>query len=55
MARLAQAAHRQDDPSAAARRATARFYAEHYLSRAPSYLPAIKGGRTVIDFDPDLL
>jgi hypothetical protein len=39
---------------AIAKRATARFYAEHYLARAPAYLPAIKGGATVVDFDPEL-
>ncbi|HEX3952125.1 MAG TPA: acyl-CoA dehydrogenase, partial [Stellaceae bacterium] len=54
MARLALAARRQDHPSAAARQATARFYAEHYLARAPSYLPAIMGGATVTAFDPDM-
>jgi alkylation response protein AidB-like acyl-CoA dehydrogenase len=35
--------------------ATARCYAEHYLARAPSYLPAIMGGATVMGFDPDWL
>jgi hypothetical protein len=35
--------------------ATARVYAEHYLPRAASYLPAVKGGATVVDFDPDML
>ena len=44
-----------DTGFAAAKRATARFYAEHYLPRAPAYLPAIEGGATVVDFDPDLL
>jgi alkylation response protein AidB-like acyl-CoA dehydrogenase len=39
---------------AAAKQATARFYAEHYLPRAPAYLPAVKGGATVLDFDPNL-
>jgi hypothetical protein len=38
-----------------AKLATARFYAEHFLARAPAYLPAIAGGATVIDFDPELL
>jgi hypothetical protein len=38
-----------------AKLATARFYAEHLLARAPAYLPAIAGGATVIDFDPELL
>jgi hypothetical protein len=32
-----------------------RFYAEHYLPRAPAYLPGIMGGATVAGFDPDLL
>jgi hypothetical protein len=41
--------------SAQAKAATARVYAQHYLARAVSYLPAIKGGATVVDFDPDLL
>jgi 3-(methylthio)propanoyl-CoA dehydrogenase len=39
---------------AAARLATARCYAEHYLARAPGYLPAIMGGATVLGFDPDM-
>ncbi len=39
----------------AAKAATARVYAEHYLARAASYLPAVKGGATIVDFDPDLL
>ena len=61
MARLALAAERDQerggvDPSfAAAKRATAQFYAEHFLPRAPAYLPAIEGGATVADFDPELL
>jgi hypothetical protein len=57
MARLALAAKRRSgDPRfAAAKRATAQFYAEHFLPRAPAYLPAIEGGATVVDFDPDLL
>ena len=47
---------RTDDPAfAAAKCATARFYAEHYLPRAPAFLPAIEGGATVVDFDPELL
>jgi hypothetical protein len=53
MTRLAQAASSQGTPEAAARMTTARFYAEHYLPRAPSYLPAIKGGETVLSFDLD--
>jgi 3-(methylthio)propanoyl-CoA dehydrogenase len=56
MARLALAAQaRGDSRFAATRLATARFFAEHYLARAPSYLPAIMGGATVVGFDPDLL
>jgi len=56
MARLARAAERCGDPRlAAAKGATARFYAEHVLPRAPAYLPAILGGGTVVAFDPDLL
>ena len=54
-ARVAAAALRQ--PAAelrAAKLATARFYAEHFLARAPSYLPAIMGGATVVEFDPEL-
>ncbi len=55
MARLAAAAQHRDPAFAAAKLATARFYAEHFLARAPSYLPAIMGGATVLEFDPDLL
>ncbi len=53
MARLALAARGRGGDFAAAKLATARFYAEHFLARAPSYLPAIAGGSTVVDFDPD--
>jgi hypothetical protein len=52
MARLAVAARDRGGDFAAAKLATARFYAEHFLARAPAYLPAIGGGATVIDFDP---
>jgi 3-(methylthio)propanoyl-CoA dehydrogenase len=55
MARLALAARGRGGDFAAAKLATARFYAEHFLARAPSYLPAIAGGATVVDFDPDWL
>jgi hypothetical protein len=58
LALAAEAAHgrRPGDPRfAAVKRATARFYAEHFLPRAPAYLPAIEGGASVVDFDPDLL
>jgi alkylation response protein AidB-like acyl-CoA dehydrogenase len=54
-ARVAAASLRQpDDAMTRAKLATARFYAEHFLARAPAYLPAIAGGATVIDFDPEL-
>jgi hypothetical protein len=33
----------------------ARFYAEHFLTMAPGYLPAVVGGDTVLGFDPDQL
>jgi hypothetical protein len=39
----------------AAKLATAQFYAEHRLARAPALLPAIAGGRTVMDFDLDAI
>jgi hypothetical protein len=39
----------------AAKLATARFYAEHFLARASAYLPAVMGGATVTDFDSDWL
>src|SRR4051812_25619297 len=59
MTRLALAAEGADGRGAgdtgfaAAKRATATVYAEHYLPRAPAFLPAIEGGATVVDFDPD--
>ena len=34
---------------------TARFYDEHFLPLAPALLPAIKGGETLLEFDPGLL
>jgi alkylation response protein AidB-like acyl-CoA dehydrogenase len=55
MARLALAAGERGGEFAAAKLAVARFYAEHFLARAPAYLPAILGGSTVVDFDPDWL
>jgi len=56
MARLALASRaRAAEGFAAARLATARYYAEHYLARAPGYLPAIMGGATIMSFDPELL
>ena len=54
MARLALAAQDGAPAFAAAKLATAHFYAEHYLPRAPAYLPAIFGAATVLDFDPDM-
>jgi alkylation response protein AidB-like acyl-CoA dehydrogenase len=56
IARVAASALRQ--PAAdlkGAKLATARFYADHFLARAPSYLPGIMSGATVVDFDPDWL
>jgi alkylation response protein AidB-like acyl-CoA dehydrogenase len=56
MARLARAARaRAADGFAAAKLATARCYAAHYLARAPGYLPAIMGGATILGLDPELL
>jgi 3-(methylsulfanyl)propanoyl-CoA dehydrogenase len=56
MARVAAAALRRHDAAlSAAKLATARFYAEHFLARAQAYLPALMGGATVVDFDPDWL
>ncbi len=37
----------------AAKLAVARFYAAHFLARAPGCLPGIRGGDTVLGFDPD--
>jgi hypothetical protein len=55
MGRLAAAALRREaDGFAAAKLATARFYAEHFLARAPSYLPGVTGGATVVEFDPEM-
>ncbi|MBV9964643.1 MAG: acyl-CoA dehydrogenase [Alphaproteobacteria bacterium] len=56
MARVAATARRgKDERLTTAKLATARFYAEHFLARAPSYLPAVMGGGTVTNFDPDWL
>ncbi len=61
MARLALAAERRgganggDNAFLVAKRATARFYAEHFLALAPGYLPGVLGGGTLVDFDPDHL
>jgi 3-(methylthio)propanoyl-CoA dehydrogenase len=55
MARLAQKAEETGQPLAPAKRATARFFAEQVLAPAPGLLPAIRGGATVVEFDPDAL
>jgi alkylation response protein AidB-like acyl-CoA dehydrogenase len=55
LARLAVDAKRNGHPLAGAKGATARFFAEHELARAPGFLAAIKGGATVVGFDPDQL
>jgi hypothetical protein len=39
----------------ATKRATARFYTEHFLALAPGYLPGILGAGTVLEVDPDHL
>jgi alkylation response protein AidB-like acyl-CoA dehydrogenase len=55
MARVAATALRHPATGlTAAKLATARFYAEHFLARAPGYLPAIASGATVVDFDTEL-
>src|SRR6202030_788773 len=59
MGRMALSAERRgatngdDTAFLAAKRATARFYAEHFLALAPGYLPGILGAETVLDVDPD--
>jgi 3-(methylthio)propanoyl-CoA dehydrogenase len=53
MARLAVEAAQRRHPLAGAKLATTRFFAEHELARAPSFLAAIRGGATVMGFDPD--
>ena len=61
MARQALAADRQikagdgDALFLAAKIQTARFFAEHFLARAPGCLAAALGGDTVLAFDPDRL
>jgi len=53
-ARAALAAGRGYDAEfAAAKRVTAQFFAEHRLATAPALLPAIAGGATVMQLDPD--
>ncbi|MBO0738179.1 MAG: acyl-CoA dehydrogenase, partial [Alphaproteobacteria bacterium] len=46
------AANREDTAFLAVKLATARFYAEHFLAQAPGYLPAVTGGRMIVEFDP---
>ena len=41
--------------AARAKRTTARFFAEHFLSMAPGHLEAACAGATVLDFDPEQL
>jgi alkylation response protein AidB-like acyl-CoA dehydrogenase len=55
LARVVMTARRNSHPLAAAKLASARFFAAHELARAPGLLPAIKGGATVVDFDSDQL
>ena len=55
MARLAAAAAASRHPLAAAKLATARFFAEQNLAAAPGMVTAVKGGATVVGFDPEQL
>jgi hypothetical protein len=61
MARQAQAADRRlaagegERGFLAAKLRTARFYAEHFLHRAPGCLPGVVAGDTVLGFDPEQL
>jgi 3-(methylthio)propanoyl-CoA dehydrogenase len=60
MAQQARAAARRmtetdDTAFFAAKIATARFYAEHFLAQAPGYLQGVMGGDTVLGFNPELL
>ncbi len=54
MARAALDANGSEPRVAAVKLATTRVYAEHFLPRAPGYLPAIMGAATILDFDPEL-
>jgi hypothetical protein len=49
------AVHGSDTAFLVAKRATARFYTEHFLALAPGYLPGILSAGTVLDVDPDQL
>jgi hypothetical protein len=54
MARAALVAGRERDAEfAEAKRVTARFFAEQRLAIAPALLPAIAGGATVMQLDPE--
>ena len=54
MAKAALAAGRERDAEfAAAKRVTAQFFAEQRLATAPALLPAIAGGATVMQLDPE--
>jgi alkylation response protein AidB-like acyl-CoA dehydrogenase len=54
MAKAAVAAGREHDADfATAKRVTAQFFAEQRLATTPSLLPAIAGGATVMELDPD--
>jgi hypothetical protein len=53
MARAALASRNGDAEFAQAKRITAQFFAEQRLAAAPGLLPAIGGGATVMQFDPD--
>jgi alkylation response protein AidB-like acyl-CoA dehydrogenase len=53
MARAALAARESDPDFARAKSVTAQFFAEQRLAAAPGLLPAIGGGATVMQFDPD--
>jgi alkylation response protein AidB-like acyl-CoA dehydrogenase len=55
LARLAVEAKTRRHPLANAKFASARFFADHELARAPGLLPAIKGGATIVGMDPDEL
>jgi 3-(methylthio)propanoyl-CoA dehydrogenase len=55
-AKAAFAAGREQDAEfAKAKRLTAQFFAEQRLATAPALLPAITGGATIMQLDPDLI
>jgi alkylation response protein AidB-like acyl-CoA dehydrogenase len=55
-AKAALAASRESDAEfAKAKRITAQFFAEQRLATAPAMLPAVTGGATVMQLDPDRL